>query len=97
MKARTQNRYSKDFRAAAVARTLKPGAQIAVVSRELGIGDWTLRRWVSEAFGEGVPATTPPGEGTETEVVRLRRELARVTAERDFLKKVSAFFAKESL
>ena len=30
------------------------------------------------------------------ELVRLRRELKRVTQERDILKKATAFFAKES-
>jgi transposase len=32
----------------------------------------------------------------EEEVRQLRRDLARVTDERDFLKKATAYFAKES-
>jgi len=31
----------------------------------------------------------------QEEIARLRRELARVTQERDFLKRAAAFFAKE--
>jgi transposase len=38
----------------------------------------------------------PAGEGPEQELRRLRRELAVVRQERDFLKKAAAFFAKES-
>ncbi len=32
----------------------------------------------------------------DDEIARLRRELKRVTDERDFLKKTAAYFAKES-
>ena len=41
-----------------------------------------------------------PGAGARkertTEIARLKRELARVTEERDIFKKAAAFFAKES-
>ena len=33
--------------------------------------------------------------GTEGEVARLKRELAKVTEERDILKKAAAYFARE--
>lgn len=41
-----------------------------------------------------------PGSGRkpsdqDSEIVRLKRELARVTEERDILKKAAAYFAKE--
>ena len=46
------------------------------------------------------PATAFPGNGRapreEAELQRLRREVTQLRAERDFLKKVAAFFAKES-
>jgi transposase len=40
----------------------------------------------------------PPGgsESPEAELRRLRRENERLRQERDFLKKATAFFAKES-
>ena len=65
------------------------------VARDLGINVSLLHGWLRKAR-DGSQMAAPDRDETEREeVARLRRELARVTAERDFLKKVSAFFAKE--
>ena len=42
------------------------------------------------------PAEPAPSESPEAELRRLRRENERLRMERDFLKKATAFFAKES-
>ena len=42
------------------------------------------------------PAQKTPGVDHEAENLRLKRELARVTEERDILKKAVAYFARES-
>ena len=48
----------------------------------------------------GDPAAAFPGKGRRTpheeELARLKRDLARVTQERDFLNSVSAYFATPS-
>ena len=44
--------------------------------------------------GQGPPGALTTAE--REELVRLRRDLKRVTMERDILKKATAFFAKES-
>jgi transposase len=73
------------------------------VSKELGIPTGVLGRWTKElskrvAAANGRDAF--PGNGKLTsqdeELRRLKRELAVVKEERDFLKKATAFFAKES-
>jgi transposase len=53
-----------------------------------------LRRWVKE-FSEHTKAAFP-GNGTprDEEVARLKRELAEVKRERDFLREAAAYFAK---
>jgi transposase len=44
------------------------------------------------------PSAAQAGEpNRDAEVARLKRELARVTEERDILKKAAAYFARESL
>jgi len=55
-----------------------------------------LGRWCREAGRRGSKAF--PGTGTphDHELARLKRELALVTRERDFLKEAAAFFAKTS-
>jgi len=45
---------------------------------------------------EGDRAFGGTGSARDEEVARLKRELARVTKERDFLKDAATFFAKES-
>jgi transposase len=42
------------------------------------------------------PAPKAPGVHHEVENRRLKRELARMTEERDILKKATAYFARES-
>jgi transposase len=56
-----------------------------------------LYTWIREQGKRaGDVAKPPPGETLEEEVRRLRRELANVKDERDFLKKATAYFAKEN-
>lgn len=95
MESRRKRIFTDDFRAEAIALTLRPGATVTGVARDLGVNVSLLHGWLRKAR-EGGKAAVPWPNATETEeVARLRRELTRVTAERDFLKKVSAFFAKE--
>jgi transposase len=58
-----------------------------------------LRDWV-KAFADD-PAQAFPGHGQmkpeQAEIARLRREVAKLRAERDILKKAAAYFAKESM
>jgi transposase len=91
-------RYSKEFKTEAVRlleQADKPAAQIAL---SLGIRRNQLYKWRDEIRGKGEVAFAGSGRKTadqEAEVVRLRRELERVTEERDILKKAAAYFAKD--
>jgi len=73
----------------------RPASEIA---RELGIARHQLYKWQTELRARGPGAF--PGSGARkeriTEIVRLKRELARVTEERDSLKNAAAYFARES-
>jgi transposase len=64
----------------------------------LGLTPNLLRRWKQEVAGDPVDAF--PGKGRrkphEEELARLKRDLARVTQERDFLTSVAAYFATPS-
>jgi len=65
------------------------------MARELGIRADQLRHWKQHLTRAGAGAA-PPGESPEQELRRLRREVAVLRQERDFLKKAAAFFANES-
>jgi transposase len=95
-----RKRYTKEFKEEAV-RLLETGDKpVTELARELGIRRNQLYKWKEQLTKKGDAAF--PGHGgrprkeDEDEVVRLRRELKRVTEERDILKKAAAYFAKES-
>lgn len=54
-----------------------------------------------DARVDGRPAQAFPGKGVmkpeQTEIERLRKEVAKLKMECDILKKAAAFFAKESM
>jgi len=61
-----------------------------------GIRDTLLTRWKREAQNQGAVAFGGAGTPRDEELARLKRELARVKKERDFLREAAAFFAKGS-
>ena len=69
----------------------------ALVCEELGVSTRQLRRW-REAVQEHGDENAFPGHGKarDQELAKLRRELKRVTEERDFLRDAARYFAKES-
>jgi transposase len=58
-----------------------------------------LRKWVMDHAADPVSAFPDHGvmKPEQQEIERLRRELARMKAERDILKKAAAYFAKDSI
>ncbi len=92
-----RRQYSREFKLEAV-RQLEAGGSLAEIARQLDVGRSVLHRW-REQVAVDAP-TAFPGNGTrrtpEGELTRLRREVAQLRAERDFLKKTAAFFAQES-
>ena len=70
---------------------------MAQVARDLGIPDNVLYRWRTQHRQAEVHGTTRVAQRAEAEeLTRVKRELARVTQERDCLKRAAACFARES-
>ncbi len=91
-----RRKYNSEFKRRAVERARQPGGSCAQVAWELGIGANLLSRWAREFKAEGGGAFGGTGSPRDEEVARLRRELARVKKERDFLRDAATFFARES-
>ena len=91
-----RRKYSDEFKREAVQLTTHPGVTKSQIARELGINPNMLGRWCRELQLGGSKAFPGQGHAHDEEVARLRRELSRVTKERDFLKEAAAYFAKES-
>ncbi len=91
-----RRKFSAEFKRGAVEQARQPDVSCAQVARELGIGANLLTRWKREADAEGRHAFGGSGTPRDEEVARLKRELARVKKERDFLRDAATFFARES-
>ncbi len=66
------------------------------MGRELGINANLLGRWCRDYLANGGAAFPGQRKPRDEEMASLKRELARVRKERDFLKEAAAFFARES-
>ena len=93
----TKRKYTREFKLEAVRLSEDPEQTAAEVARALGISPKILYRWRQAFKADGQEAF--PGHGklpeSEEEVRQLRRELERVTQERDILKKAIAIFSRE--
>ena len=91
--------FGREFKVEAVRLVRERGVSVAQASRDLDVHENGLRKWVKE-FGSD-PKQAVPGHGQQTsgqlEIERLRREVTKLKAERDILKKAAAYFAKESI
>ena len=88
--------YSAEFKRGAVEQLNQPGVTCAQVARELGIAANMLTRWRNEFESSGSSAFGGTGSPRDQELAALKRELARVKKERDFLREAATYFARES-
>lgn len=91
-----RRRYTSEFKVEAVRLVATSGKPLAQIARELGVNEQTLHHWKKQAASGDGPGVEPNHFAQQDELRRLRRELARVTEERDILKKATAFFARQS-
>ena len=84
--------FTEDFRLDAIKQITERGHSVADVSQRLGVSTHSLYGWMKRY------AASPPvvKEDQSAEIRRLKQELARVTEERDILKKATAYFAKDA-
>lgn len=97
MSTKTRRRYMEDFKQEAVRLVRESARPVAQVARDLGIPESLLYRWRAQHRQAESQGTTRAVQRIEAEeLTRLKRELTRVTQERDFLRRAAAFFARES-
>jgi len=92
--------YGAEFKREAVRLLKESGKTLHEQARELGVDPTTLWAWREKIEHEHDPVTAQSAEGAllskDEEIRQLRLENATLREERDFLKKATAFFAKES-
>jgi len=91
-----RRRYRREFKLDAL-KLVAEGRPVAEIARGLGIHVNTLHGWRAQLASD--PEAAFPGQGNRSEkddeIRRLKRDLKRVTQERDILKKAAAYFAND--
>lgn len=91
--------FSKAFKLEAINLLENSELTAADIARQLDIRRNQLYKWQAQFRADGEAAFERalgrPKKSQESEVARLRKELADVKMERDILKKAAAYFAKE--
>jgi len=89
--------YTREFKIEAVRLTTEGGVSVAQAARDLGLNENTLHNWRRQfrQWGAG-PNATGEALSQAEEIQRLRKELARVREDRDFLKKAAVWLAREA-
>jgi transposase len=92
-----RRRFGSEFKIEAVRLVRERGVSIAQAARDLEVHENVLRKWLKDFAADPVHAF--PGHGQmkpeQLEIDRLKREVARLKAERDILKKAAAYFARD--
>jgi transposase len=87
-------RFTEDFKIEAIKQIIERGYPVAEVSQRLGVSTHSLYAWIKRY-------SPPPGSAAKddqsSEIRRLKQELARVTEERDILKKSHRVFRQATL
>ena len=93
-----RRKYSCEFKLEAVRLIKERHVSFAQASQDLGVHQSQLRSWVKALADD--PQHAFPGQGQmkpeQAEIAQLKREVIKLKAERDILKKAAAYFAKES-
>ncbi len=94
-----RRKFGREFKVEAVRLVRERGVSVAQAARDLDVHETVLHRWVKQATAD--PQHAFPGHGQmrpeQAEIDRLRKEVVRLRAERDILKKAAAFFARDVL
>jgi transposase len=94
-----RRKFTREFRVEAVKLIQERGVTVAQAVRDLGVHGTVLRRWVRDGTADPQEAFTGKGQmkPDQLEIEGLPREVPKLKAERDTLKKAAAYFAKEAL
>ena len=86
-----RKRYTREFKLEAVKLVKDRGVTVAQAARDLGVHANVLREWI-RAFAAD-PQQAFPGHGQmkpeQLEIAQLKREVTKLKAERDILKKAA--------
>lgn len=90
----SSKRYPEEFKAEVVKQVIENGYSVREVAVRLGISTDSIYNWVKRCDLQQ-PKTIESSD-LSAKLEKLKKELQRVTEERDMLKKVAAYFARQN-
>lgn len=84
-------RFSDEYKTDAVKLVVEQGVSITQASKDLGIGESTLSKWVQKR--RELNRDLQSSNDDREELKRLKAENLKLKLERDLLKKATVFFA----
>lgn len=88
--------YPSEFRESAVKLAIESTHPIVQTAKELGINANTLHTWIRQYSCPSVPTAMREMNNHIDEIKQLKKELARITQERDLLKKAASLTLPKS-
>lgn len=93
-----RKRYDRQFKVSAAKVVLSGEMTVKDLSEELGIKDWTLRRWAreyEEMGDDAFPGNGSPKINKDYEIVKLRKKVEEPGRENGILKNLRAFLSQD--
>jgi len=94
-----RRKFTREYKLEAIRLIKNGGVSYVQASQDHGVHTSQLRDWVKKFSDD--PEHALPGQGQlkpdQLEIARLKREVTKLKAERDILKKAAAYFAKETM
>ena len=93
-----RKRYDKQFKVSAAKVVLSGEMTAKDLSEELGIKDWTLRRWAceyEEMGDDAFPGNGSPKINKDYEIVKLKKKVEELERENEILKNFRAFLSQD--
>ena len=88
-----RRKFSREFKLEAVRLMKERGVAVTQAARDLDLHENVLRKWVRDLSMDPQHAFRGHGQmkPEQQEIDRLRKEVAKLKAERDILKKAAAY------
>jgi len=90
---RKRRKFTNEFKLEAVKLAERGDIPVSQLARNLDLHETVLRRWMQQYGKQPNGTRLTPDE--QEELIRLPREVRRVTEERDILRKAVSIFSKE--
>lgn len=93
---KNDSKYSSELKQEIIRLHLEEGRTVKSLTEEYNLGRGTITYWLKQYREECENnKSTKEQSDSYAETLRLRKEIAELKKENEFLKKAAAFFAKE--